>query len=81
MSTTLLDQIVEPVVDCLTTESARRIIELKADDATQARVDALAEKANQGTLSEDERVEYDRILAAFHLVTILQARARRLIKA
>jgi uncharacterized protein YnzC (UPF0291/DUF896 family) len=46
----------------------------------QQRVDALAHKANAGTLTETEQSEYDRYLAAFHFVTILQARARRFIQ-
>ena len=46
----------------------------------QGRVDALADKANAGTLTEIEQSEYDQYLAAFHFVTILQARARRFIQ-
>jgi hypothetical protein len=36
----------------------------------------LADKANEGELSTEERAEYDRYLAAFHLITRLQAQAR-----
>ncbi len=46
----------------------------------QGRVDELAAKANAETLTEIEQPEYDRYLAALHFVTILQARARRLIQ-
>jgi hypothetical protein len=46
----------------------------------QKRVDALADKANTGTISETEQTEYDRYLAAFHFVTILQSRAKRFIQ-
>ncbi len=80
MSTTILDQIIEPFAECLTQEAARKIVAIRADDAMQGRVDELAEKANSGTLSEAEKSEYDRYLAAFHFVTIVQARARRLIQ-
>ena len=76
MSTTLLDRVIEPFTDCLTPEAARKIVDVRADPELQARVDALADKANEGQLSVDERVEYDRYLAWFHLVTMLQARAR-----
>ena len=78
--TTLLDQIVEPIAECLTPEAAQRIIALRADAATQSTIDALAEKANRGTLTEAEKQDYDRYLAAFHFMTVLQARARRLIR-
>jgi hypothetical protein len=33
MSTTLLDRLIEPFAECLTTEAARKIAALKADDA------------------------------------------------
>ena len=81
MTTTVLDLLIEPLAECLTLDAARKIVALRADDASQQYVDGLAEKANQGTLTENERSEYDRCLAAFHLITIMQARARRLLQA
>ncbi len=80
MNTTILDRIIEPFAECLTQEAARKIVALKADDEMQERVDELADKANAGLLTEVEQSEYDRYLAAFHFVTILQARARRHIR-
>lgn len=76
MSTTLLDQILDPFTECLTLEVAQRIVDLRASAAIQSRVDELADKANEGVLSDEERVEYDRFRDAFHFVTILQAKAR-----
>ena len=63
-------------MECLTPEVAMRIVNLRADSPTQARVDQLAEKANQGQLSPAEQREYDRYLEAFRFVTVLQAKAR-----
>ncbi|MCE9545899.1 MAG: hypothetical protein K8T25_10330 [Planctomycetia bacterium] len=80
MVSTYLDQLIEPFAECLTVEAARKIAAIKASDALQARVDELADKANQGTLTAEEREEYDRYLAGFHFVTIMQARARRLLR-
>jgi hypothetical protein len=80
MNTTILDQIIEPFAECLTPDAARKIVAIRADDELQGRVDELAEKANAGTLTDIEQSEYDRYLAAFHFVTILQARARRFIQ-
>ena len=65
---------------CLTLESARQIANQRADAATQAKLDELADKANEGQLTAEERAEYDRMLAAFHVITILQARARTLLE-
>lgn len=76
MSTSLLDRVFEPFADCLTPEAARKIVDVRADPELQARIETLADKANEGQLSADEQIEYNRYLAWFHLVTMLQARAR-----
>ena len=81
MTTTLLDQIIEPFAECLTPEAARKIVALRADAQFQARVDELAEAANRGQLTPAEQAEYDRYLAGFHFVTVMQAKARRLFHA
>jgi hypothetical protein len=75
----ILDRVLEPITECLTPDVAAKLVALRADDETQARVDELADKANEGRLSTEERVEYDRYREAFHFVTILQAKARKLL--
>lgn len=80
MRTTLFDSIIGHIAACLTQDAAQKIVALQADQATQARVDELADKANMGTLAADEKSEYDRYLAAFHFVTILQAKARSVLQ-
>ena len=72
----VLDRILDPLTDCLTPEVAKRIADLRADFQTQARFDELADKANEGRLSDDERAEYDKFRDAFHFLTIVQAKAR-----
>ncbi len=73
----ILQQVLDPFAECLTADAARKIVALRADPETQARIDALAEKANQGTLTDEERGDYEKFRATFHVVTILQSRARR----
>jgi len=75
----ILDRVLEPVTECLTTDVAAKLVALRANAQTQARVDELADKANEGALSPEERAEYDRYRDAFHFVTILQAKARKLL--
>ena len=77
--TAILDRVLDPITDCLTPDVAAKLVALHADAQTQARVDELAEKANEGTLSTEEGAEYDRYRDAFHFVTILQAKARKLL--
>ena len=80
MTESLLEDIVEPFAECLTEDAAKKIVALRAGPKLQGRLDELAEKANFGTLLEDEKAEYDRYLAAYHFVTVMQARARRFLK-
>lgn len=70
----------DPFTECLTPDAARKIVALRADPETQARIDGLADKANEGTLTDEERADYEKLRATFHVVTILQSRARRLLK-
>jgi hypothetical protein len=79
-STSVLDRVLDPVMECFTPEVARRLADLRADPQLQARVDDLAEKANEGQLSAEEQGEYDRYREVYHLVTVLQAKARRFLK-
>lgn len=80
MSATFLESIVQPFSELLTVEAAKKVVSIRADAALQERVDELAEKANLAQLSAAEQAEYDGYLAAFHFVTLLQAKARRLLQ-
>jgi hypothetical protein len=71
-----LDRLLDPVGRCLTPEVARALIALRADAETQARIDELADKCTEGTLSPTERTEYEAYVAAIDFLTILQAKAR-----
>ena len=77
--TKLLDGLLDPVTRCLTPEAAGQLAGLRADDATQRRMDELAEKSGDGTLSEEEREEYGAYVSAANVLAILQAKARRLV--
>jgi hypothetical protein len=50
----VLEQLIQPVWQCLTPEVAKRIVSLRADSALQSRVDELADKANAATLTNEE---------------------------
>ena len=81
MSTTeILERALDPLVECLTPEAAKKLVDLRADPETQARVDQLADRANDGLLTPDERAEYDKFRAMFHVITLLQSKARQLLR-
>jgi hypothetical protein len=74
---TALDGLLDPLSRCLDAESARRVTKLQVDPAVQSRVDALAERANNGALSEEERAEYEAYINASDFIAILKLKARR----
>jgi len=76
----ILERLLEPVSRSLNVEAARKLVRLKADAKTQARVAKLARKCNEGELTAKERAEYERYVTAGNLIAILQAKARLLLK-
>lgn len=76
---TPLDRLLEPVAQCLTPDVARRLVDIRPDPRAQARIDELASKANEGSLSPAERAEYQEYVEAIDVVSIIQAVARKLL--
>ena len=72
----ILQRLLEPISSSLNEEAARKLIGLKADQKTQARVAKLARKCNEGNLTDDERDEYEFYVMAGEFIAILQAKAR-----
>ncbi len=77
---TVLARILEPLAECLTPEIAQEIVKLRADSVLQTRVTDLANKNTEGTLTEEERSEYESYVHATNCISILQAKARKLIR-
>jgi len=75
----MLDRLLDPIRDCLTKDVAAKIAALRADPATQATLDELAEKNKEGTLSSSERAQYESMVQAGALIAVLQAKARRVL--
>src|SRR5258708_7916804 len=71
----VLERILEPVSSSLNDEAARKLISLRADAASQSRIAELADKCNEGQLTDDERDEYEAYVMAGEFVAILQAQA------
>lgn len=75
----LLDRLVDPLSRCLTRESAKRLLALKADPELQATVDHLADKCSEGSLSPDEQAEYANYVNFGMFVALLKSKARQLL--
>jgi hypothetical protein len=75
----VLDELFDPVSRCLTPEVARRIAELRASPEVQEKMDELAEKSTEGTLTPAERLEYETRVRVINFIGVLQAKARAVI--
>jgi hypothetical protein len=71
-----LDALLDPLSRCFDAESARRIAEFRVDAPVQERIDALGERANEGTLGDSERSEYEALINAADFISILKLKAR-----
>jgi hypothetical protein len=72
-----LDEYLDPVT--LTPQVAQRLVDLQPTPRIFARVKALGEKCDAGTLTEAERDEYAALANAGTLVALLKAKARRVL--
>ena len=72
-----LDGLLDPLSRCFDAESARRLVAFRVDPPVQERIDTLAEQANEGTLNPDERAEYEALINAADIISILKLKARR----
>ena len=81
VSSNVLDELLDPVSRCLTREVARSIAELRAPPHVQQKMDDLAEKSTEGTLTPTEMAEYEIRVRTLNFIGVLQAKARAVIAA
>ena len=75
----VLDSLFDPVTECFTPDVARRIASLRATPEVQARLDELADKCNDGTLTPEEHSLYEAAVRAVNFIGVLQAKARAML--
>jgi hypothetical protein len=73
----LIDDLIEPLSKCLTDESAQRLLRLRAGKKLQAKIDKLADKCTEGTLTDAEKHEYQDYVSFGNFVALLQSKARQ----
>lgn len=81
MIATSLDAMMSPVTNCLDATSLRALAELRASPEAAERVAWLAERANEGALTVDERAEYESCVMFANFLGVLQSKARKKIEA
>ncbi len=72
----ILEQVVMSDQAGMSPESARAILDLRFDPSALSRMNELAEKNRQGTLTESERQEMDKYLRVGNFLNLMQAKAR-----
>ncbi len=73
---TVLDQFLAPI---FTREVAQQVISHRPDEQTQARLEELREKANEGKLSDAELQEYQEVVENLDLIDLLRAKANAIL--
>lgn len=76
-TTSYLDRLLDPLTDVFTPEVASAVLRLRADSETESRIADLRDRANEGTLTPAEDIEYKDFVEAVDLISILQTKARR----
>ena len=76
----VLNDLFDPLGECMTAEVAERIVDLRAPANVQHRIEKLAEKSSAGSLTNDEREEYEAYVSAGNFIAILQSKARILLQ-
>ena len=69
----------DPILQFITVDQAREIVDFRGDADLRQRIDQLAERANEGELTADEQAEYEGYVHANKFVAIFQAKARKLL--
>jgi hypothetical protein len=71
------DCLLESAARCLDMNSVRALGELQLDEAARARLDVLAQKANEGQLAPEEAREYERFIDVSDIISTLRLKVER----
>jgi hypothetical protein len=75
--TAAFDRGTTPVIQMLTPEQARQLLEYRGDEPLRQRIDELAAKSNEGLLTPAEKAEYEGYVRANKFVAVLQTQAQK----
>ncbi len=72
-----LDRLLDPLSRSLSPEAARSIVGLAIEPEILDRIDELAERCNEGLLTEAERAEYAGYVEGAEILALIKLKARR----
>ena len=78
--TTAVERLLSPLASSFDEAALHNLVEYRADAQAQNRIDELAEKCNEGTLTASEEREYESLVQTATFLAILQAEARKILK-
>jgi hypothetical protein len=76
-ATNALSRLLEPLSRSLGVEAAMSLVGLRIDPAIQARIEELADRCNEGLLTEAERAEYSGYVEGAEILALIKSKARR----
>lgn len=76
-----MERLVAPLGECLTPESARRLLALKPDPELQKRVDDMATRHTEGRLTPAEQADYGCYVSYATFIAVLKSKSRQLLRA
>lgn len=74
--TAIWERVIDPHEDDLSPEAARFLLRLDFGEPDHARMQELAEKSNDSTLTEDERTELHNYVRIGNVLALIQSKAR-----
>jgi hypothetical protein len=77
---TVMDSLFDQLTRCLDVESARRIVAYRVSPEVQAQVDVLAERANEGLQTPEERAKYEAFVNTLGFIAVLKLKVRQQLK-
>jgi len=72
-----LEKMIEGLAECVTGESAKRILEYRADAKLQKHLDQLADKCTEAALTPEELAEYEACVKLETFIAILSSKIRQ----
>ncbi|HEX4949877.1 MAG TPA: hypothetical protein VFZ34_24640 [Blastocatellia bacterium] len=75
--TALWGRLLDPVGEKLSPDAARYLLNLKFPASDVRRMQELAEKAQEGTLTLDEQIELDNYERVGHVLSVMKSKARK----
>lgn len=72
-------RVVDPYFRVLSEETLRQLVEVGSDSSLDDRVEELAGKCNEGTLTAEERAEYEAYVRANTFISLMRAQARKVL--